>query len=113
VDQVQDGLPPHILYKNIHKLSQRKHGSKPGREFYLVTRIETDMLQARFILERLKVSCGLDSGQRLLDLAQEMMKVLLSFWLARDKMIDYTSSLDWLVRCHTRITGKAVTDRCR
>jgi hypothetical protein len=67
---------------------------------YLVTRIRTDVLQCQFLFERLKVSRGFATGQELLDVAQEMMAVVLSFWLNRDLLSKYTFAFEWLV-CFT------------
>lgn len=94
MDEVEAQYPPYIQYSNIEEWWK-----KPGKnlEIYLITRVHLDVLQCRFLLERLKVSQGFASGQKLLEVAQLMMATVLSFWLNRDRLMDHVAAFTWFV----------------
>lgn len=95
VDEVENSYPRHIQYSNIHEWSRNQGYS--GHETYIVTRIHLDVLQCRFLFEKLKLSRGFVSGQRVLHIAQEMMTAVLNVWLNREELQLYHFAFDWIV----------------
>lgn len=94
LNRIEKSFPRHIRYSNISEWWKQQGRSL---EIYLVTGIHLDILQCDFLLERIKVSRGFASEQRLLKVAQEMIAAVLSFWLNRDRLIDHLASFEWLV----------------
>jgi len=95
LDQIEESYPRHIRYSNISEWWEQQGGG--SLEIYLTTGIYLDILQCRFLLERLKVSRGFASEQKLLEVAQQMMAAVLSFWLNRDRLVNHLASFDWFV----------------
>lgn len=63
-----------------------------------MTRIQAEVLQTRFLLERLKQkSSSSGSSQSLFNVAQELMEVIISLWLDRDRLCAYQSVFHWMV----------------
>lgn len=59
--------------------------------------IELEYYQNLFLIERIAVArCGAD-GQKLLDLALQMMEVLVSLWIKRDQLQQWNSCFEWQV----------------
>jgi len=94
LDQIEESYPRHIRYSNISEWWEQQSRSL---EIYLTTGIHLDILQCRFLLERLKVSRGFVSEQKLLEVAQQMMAAVLSFWLNRDRLANHLASFEWFV----------------
>ena len=94
LDQIEESYPRYIWYSNISEWWEQQGVSL---EIYLTTGIHLDVLQCRFLLERLKVSRGFASEQKLLEVAQQMMAAVLSFWLNRDRLVNHLASFDWFV----------------
>ncbi|RDW57778.1 hypothetical protein BP5796_12579 [Coleophoma crateriformis] len=95
LDQIEESYPRHIRYSNISEWCEQQGGG--SSEIYLTTGIHLDILQCRFLLERLKVSRGFASEQKLLEVAQQMMAAVLSLWLNRDRLVNHLASFDWLI----------------
>ena len=97
MDDIVASYPPYIQYHNLQQQGQNEVGGMRGRDLYIVTRIHLDVLQCRFLIQRLNVSRCHASGQALLDIAQEMMATVLSMWLHRDIMQSFSHALNWIV----------------
>ncbi|KAJ8101644.1 hypothetical protein POJ06DRAFT_194479 [Lipomyces tetrasporus] len=93
LDEVVASYPAKIQYRNRQHWVQKK----AARELYIVTWIHLDVLRCRFLIERLNVSRSYSTGQALLDVAQEIMKEVLWFWLNRDELLHFNYSFDALV----------------
>ncbi|KAL3426846.1 fungal specific transcription factor [Phlyctema vagabunda] len=85
--------PAHMRYSSLTT-------SSLPRQIYLLTRLRLDVLQCHFLLQRLAVKQGYTSSQRLLEIALEMMHLVLSLWLKRDALRDWCYAFDWLVVCY-------------
>jgi len=94
LDQIEESYPRHVRYSNISEWWEQQSGSS---ELYLATGIHLDILQCRFLLERLNVSRGFTSEQRLLEVAQQTMAAVLSLWLNRDRLVNHVAAFDWIV----------------
>lgn len=93
--------PPHIQYRENMEWPRTTNSTLHVRavcDIYIITRIQLDVLQCRFLLQRLLVSRHLGNGQELFDIAQEMMSLVLSLWLHRDQLQYFSHAFDWLVR---------------
>jgi len=97
-DDIIASYPPHIQHDNFEYRSQSGAGGSYGRNLYIITRIHLDVLQCRFLIQRLNVSRCYATGQELLDIAQEKMTTVLSVWLNRDQLRDYNHAFNWIVR---------------
>ncbi|RDW67611.1 hypothetical protein BP6252_09007 [Coleophoma cylindrospora] len=99
---IVDSYPAHLQFatrsQNLSKT--RDPSSSSAREFYIKSRLQLDVLQCHFLLQRLSVSRGFVSGQKLLDVAVQMMNVVLSLWLNRDELIHFNFAFDWVVVCY-------------
>ncbi|KAI2722544.1 hypothetical protein CBS147332_3473 [Penicillium roqueforti] len=90
--------PPHIQYRRNSEWPQsssRCH-ERSAHEVYIITRIQLDVLQCQFLLQRLLVSRQFSGGQDLFDIAQETMSVILSLWLKRDQLQEFHHAFDWI-----------------
>jgi len=97
IENVVGSYPPQIQYHNLQRWSHSLADGNSGRDLYVAARVQLDVLQCRFLLQKLNVSRCHASGQELLDLAQEMMAVVLSLWLHRDQLQDFKFALNWIV----------------
>lgn len=96
LQQIVDSYPEHIQYRSLEQGSASVQTRAP-HEIYMVTRIQLDVLQCAFLLQRLLVSRGLSNGQDLFNIAQEMISVVLSLWSDREQLRVYNFSFDWIV----------------
>ncbi|OQE35991.1 hypothetical protein PENCOP_c012G01349 [Penicillium coprophilum] len=91
--------PPHIRYQGDSewplKSTSRSHKSST-HEVYITTRIQLDVLQCHFLLQRLLVSRQFSGGQDLFNIAQETMSVILFLWLNRDQLQEFHHTFDWI-----------------
>ncbi|KAJ5757561.1 uncharacterized protein N7511_006255 [Penicillium nucicola] len=99
LENTVESYPPHIqYYSNIAQPSKSNssiHGQS-AHDRYIVTRIHLDVLQCKFLLQRLIVSRGLGGGQDLFDIAQETISVIVSLWLNRDQIQSFHHAFDWI-----------------
>lgn len=94
--------PPHIRYdRNLEWPLKSGVGSlaRSAHQVYIINRIQLDVLQCHFLLQRLLVSRGFNGGQDLFDIAQETLSIIVSLWLHRDELQDLTHTFDWIVGC--------------
>ncbi|KAL5318186.1 hypothetical protein ACEPPN_013245 [Leptodophora sp. 'Broadleaf-Isolate-01'] len=96
LQQIVDSYPEHIQYRSLEQGSASVQTRAP-HEIYMVTRIQLDVLQCAFLLQRLLVSRGLSNGQDLFNIAQEMISVVLSLWSDREQLRVYNFSFDWII----------------
>ncbi|EKV19474.1 FAD dependent oxidoreductase superfamily [Penicillium digitatum PHI26] len=91
--------PRHIQYQGNSEWhpqpSSRPH-KRGAHEVYIITRIQLDVLQCQFLLQRLLVSRQFSGGQNLFNIAQETMTVILSLWLNRDQLQEFHHAFDWI-----------------
>lgn len=73
---------------------------------FIITRIQLDVLQCHFLLQRLLVSREFSCGQHLFDIAQETLSIILSLWLNRDQYPDFNHFFDWIVSLHVILPAK-------
>ncbi|TAQ87329.1 hypothetical protein B7494_g4354 [Chlorociboria aeruginascens] len=99
LSEMHASYPPHLHYHHP-KPGQQMQNSRQPREFYIVTRIHLDILNCRFLLQRLAVSRSFATGQELFDIALEIMTVVLSLWLNRDQLQNWNFAFDWIVVCY-------------
>ncbi|RFU29783.1 hypothetical protein B7463_g6576, partial [Scytalidium lignicola] len=59
-----------------------------------------DLLQCRFLIDRVAVARGLTNGQGLLDISMEIIDITNMFWLKRDHLLDFAYQFDWFVACY-------------
>ena len=97
LDQITNSYPEHIRYRSLEQTPSGGVQTRPPHEIYLITRIQLDVLQCAFLLQRLLVSRGLSNGQELFNVAQEMISVVLSLWSDREQLRVYNFSFDWIV----------------
>ncbi|KAJ6058170.1 uncharacterized protein N7446_007753 [Penicillium canescens] len=99
LEKIVASYPPHIQYhSNMEWPSHSKwsfHGQS-AHEMYIITRIQLDVLQCKFLLERLIVSRGFNDGQGLFDIAKETISVIVFLWLNRDKLQELHHAFDWI-----------------
>ncbi|CAI7641217.1 unnamed protein product [Penicillium glandicola] len=91
--------PPHIQYQGNCEWSSQsslRFHERSAHEVYIITRIQLDVLQCQFLLQRLLVSRQFSGGQDLFDIAQETMSVILSLWLKRDQLQEFHHAFDWI-----------------
>ncbi|PCG99120.1 Hypothetical protein PENO1_054710 [Penicillium occitanis (nom. inval.)] len=91
--------PPHIRYdRNLEWPSNLSSGSqaRSAHQVYIINRIQLDVLQCHFLLQRLLVSRKFNGGQDLFDIAQEALSIITSLWLHRDQLQDVTHAFDWI-----------------
>ncbi|KAJ5300953.1 uncharacterized protein N7443_005955 [Penicillium atrosanguineum] len=91
--------PPQIQYHSNMEWPLQSTVSFHGRsvhEMYIITRIQLDVLQCKFLLQRLVVSRGLGGGQELFDIARETISVIVSLWLNRDQLQQFHHAFDWI-----------------
>ncbi|KAJ6123734.1 hypothetical protein N7471_011051 [Penicillium samsonianum] len=91
--------PPHIQYQGNSEWppqSSSRFHERSADEVYIITRIQLDVLQCQFLLQRLLVSQQFSGGQDLFDIAQETMSVILSLWLNRDRLREFHHAFDWI-----------------
>ncbi|KAJ5963433.1 uncharacterized protein N7479_003309 [Penicillium vulpinum] len=91
--------PPHIQYQENSgwtPQSSSRLNERSAHEVYMTTRIQLDVLQCQFLLQRLLVSRQFSGGQDLFDIAQETMSVILSLWLNRDRLQEFHHAFDWI-----------------
>lgn len=81
--------------------------SRTACDIYIVSRIQLDVLQCRFLLQRLLASRGFSDGQESFNIAQETMALIVSLWLHRDQLQQFCHAFDWIVSCTTRDTTPA------
>ncbi|PYH92282.1 FAD dependent oxidoreductase superfamily [Aspergillus ellipticus CBS 707.79] len=84
--------PAHLQYRHA---SQWPCG-RSAHDMYIVTRIQLDVLQCHFLLQRLLVSRQLSGGQDLVTVAQETMSIILLLWQHRDQLQDVNHAFDWI-----------------
>ncbi|KAL2061598.1 hypothetical protein VTL71DRAFT_6975 [Oculimacula yallundae] len=87
--------PEHIRYSSRGKGSGSGQKRSP-HEIYLIIRIQLDVLQCAFLLQRLLVSRGLSNGQDLFDVAQEKIAVVLSIW-SDPELRAYSFAFDFII----------------
>lgn len=93
--------PPHIRYdSNLEWPQQSGLGphTRNAHEMYIIHRIQLDVLQCHFLLQRLLVSRKFNGGQDLFNIAQETISIVISLWLHRDQLQDVNFAFDWIVR---------------
>lgn len=95
--EVHASYPSHLHYHHPNPNHQIQN-NRPPRDIYIITRIHLDILNCRFLLQRLAVSRSFATGQELFDTALEIMTVVLSLWLNRDKLQSWNYTFDWIVR---------------
>ena len=90
--------PKWIQYPNISQFALRSASTTNLENFYIVTRIHAEVLQTKFLLERLKQTpSSRDNSQNMFNAAQELMAVTLSLWIDRDRLHKYQNTLHWMV----------------
>lgn len=90
--------PPWLQYRNISQFARPSSVSDNGNSFYLVTRLQAEVLQTKFLLLRLKVKSSSQArNQTLFDTAHELLAVTLSLWLDRDRLFRFQSAFHWMV----------------
>ena len=100
LQQIVASYPSHIQYqRSLESVSVLRpcSESRTASEIFIITRIQLDVLQCNFLLQRLLVSRGFSGGQDLFNTAKETMSVILSLWLDRDRMQSFTHTFDWIV----------------
>lgn len=94
LSNITSSYPPWIQYCNISQWSQPASSTE---NFYIVTRIQAEVLQTQFLLEKLKHSVSVKSrSQDLFNVAQDLMALTLSMWIDRDRFYDYQYAFHWL-----------------
>ncbi|OQE27975.1 hypothetical protein PENFLA_c005G04232 [Penicillium flavigenum] len=91
--------PPHIQYQGNsewHSQSSSQFHRRSAHGAYIITRIQLDVLQCQFLLQRLLVVQQFSGGQDLFDIAQETMSVILSLWQNRDQLQEFHHAFDWI-----------------
>lgn len=71
--------------------------ARSAHQIYIINRIQLDVLQCHFLLQRLLVSRKFNGGQDLFDIAQEALSIITSLWLHRDQLQDINHAFDWIV----------------
>ncbi|CAI7600045.1 unnamed protein product [Penicillium discolor] len=97
--EIVASYPPHIQYQGSsewHPQSSSRFHEQSAQEAYIITRIQLDVLQCQFLLQRLLVSRQFSGGQDLFDIAQETMSVIISLWLNRDQLHEFHHAFDWI-----------------
>ncbi|KAL3427153.1 hypothetical protein PVAG01_00662 [Phlyctema vagabunda] len=94
--QIDSCLPERLHYYS--------HGKTPknswGAILYFQAFIRLDLLQNRFLIDRVAIARGLANEQGLLDTALEMMEVTTTFWIKRDQLMKYCSMFDGFITCY-------------
>jgi len=101
LDQIVKSYPPHIQYPTNPQWFQKPTSVSDRdspRGMYIITRIHLDILQCRFLLQRLLISKGFCGGQELFDISNQMVTTVLSFWSNRDYLQNLLYGFDWIVR---------------
>jgi hypothetical protein len=60
-------------------------------------------LQNLFLLERLAIKHGASDGQTLLDIAREMLSLILLLYTNRDRFLEDHQNFEWLVSDHRKL----------
>ncbi|CZR67120.1 uncharacterized protein PAC_17019 [Phialocephala subalpina] len=97
LNRVVKSYPAHLQYYKPDQQQTSPFQAKAAREIYITSRIQLDVLQCGFLLQRLLVSRGLSNGQDLFDIALEMISVVLSFWSNREQLQHYNYAFDWIL----------------
>ncbi|EED23993.1 FAD dependent oxidoreductase superfamily [Talaromyces stipitatus ATCC 10500] len=97
--QIVASYPSHIQYhRNSEWPLEPTLGlhSRSAHEMYIITRIQLDVLQCHFLLQRLLVSRQFNSGQELFDVAQETISIIVSLWQNRDQLQELSYAFNWI-----------------
>ncbi|KAI9054513.1 hypothetical protein LZ554_001670 [Drepanopeziza brunnea f. sp. 'monogermtubi'] len=97
LEQIVGTYPPHIRYHTIEHPDHSQSRKRAPHEIYLITRIQLDILQCAFLLQRLLVSRGYCNGQKLFNIAYDMIHVVLSLWSDSEHLRDFNFAFDWII----------------
>jgi hypothetical protein len=68
-------------------------------------------LQNLFLLERLAIKHGAADGQTLLDIAREMLSLILLLYTNRDRFLGDHHNFEWLVSGHRKLEALSARSR--
>jgi len=91
-----DTLPDQVHYYEYGTKPKESRGEVLMNQAYLCL----NMLQNRFLINRLAIARGINNEQQLLNTALEMMDLTIMFWIKRDQIMVYSSAFDWIVTCY-------------
>lgn len=100
LDRVVNTYPAYLHYIKPEDHTASSFAEENSRKIFFTSRIQLDVLQTKFLLQRLLVSRGLSDGQDLFNLAQELMAVVLGFWTNRVQFHVWNYSFDWILMCY-------------
>lgn len=81
----------------IHRLEDYAHSEKPMSENFAKYNVRLEYLHSLFLLEQLICKHEQSSGQELFDIAREMLSLVLLFWNQRDRFIEVSMGVSWMV----------------
>ena len=92
--EVYDRLPNQVHYYGYDKIPKMNVSSTIlVSQAYLLL----NLLQNRFLIDRVAIARGFQNEQRLLSTAMEMMDLTIMFWIKRDQLMRFSSAFDWIV----------------
>lgn len=86
-------FPEQLQYYAYDTTPKNSTGQALMGQAYLMLNV----LQNRFLIDRVAIARGLPNQQSLLNTAMEMMDLTTMFWIKRDLLMVYNSSFDWIV----------------
>jgi hypothetical protein len=90
---VYDTVPEKARYYAYDTTPKRSEGRVLVSQAYLML----NLLQNRFLVDRVAIARGFPKEQRLLDTALETVDLVNMFWIKRDQLMIYCFSFDWIV----------------
>jgi len=94
--ETYDNLPDKVRYYAYDTIPKSSEGRVLVSQAYLML----NLLQNRFLIDRVAITRGFPKGQRLLNTALEMMDLTNMFWIKSDQLMVYASSFDWIFTCY-------------
>jgi len=88
---ISTSYPPHIQYPKYPQWTENPS------DMYIISRIQLDVLQCQFLLQRLLVSRNFCSGQELFNISIRMTSIILSVWMNRDRLQNFHFAFDWML----------------
>lgn len=89
-----NNLPDKIHYY-AHDITPKQN--VPGRVFVSQAYLLLNSLQSKLLIDRIAVTRGLSSAQRLLNTAMELMDLTNMFLIKRDQLMSFCSAFEWIV----------------
>jgi len=86
-------LPEQIHYYAYDKTPK----NSPAKELMSQAYLMLNVLQNRFLIDRVAIARGFQNEQSLLNTAMEMVDLVTMFWIKRDQLMRYSSGFDWIV----------------